>query len=115
VRLTETPGTSVTVAAAEIAELATDFAVTVTVCCVEILDGAVYRPDEEILPTAGLRDHVTEVFDEPETVAVYCWVCPWVRLTVDGLMLTETGFSVTVAVAVLAEFALDVAVTVTVC
>jgi hypothetical protein len=55
-----------------------------------ITDGAVYNPDEEILPTPGLRDHVTAVFDVPETVAVNCCVRPWPMLVEDGLTVTVT-------------------------
>jgi hypothetical protein len=49
---------------------ATLLAVTVTVCDVRILDGAVYRPAEEIVPTEGMIDQVTAVLLFPETVAV---------------------------------------------
>ena len=75
-----------------------------------------YSPDEEMLPTAGLRDHVTDVFDVPETVAVNCWVAPWFGLAEDGLTPTEMpDVRVRVAAADLAGFAIEVAVTVTVC
>jgi len=55
-----------------LAGFATDVAVSVTFCCAEITDGAVYMPDEETLPSAGLIDHVTAVLEVPETVAVTC-------------------------------------------
>jgi len=44
-------------------------AVTVTVCELPSVAGAEYRPLLEIVPTAGLTDHVTLVFNEPVTVA----------------------------------------------
>jgi hypothetical protein len=51
---------------AETAELAALVAVTVTVCWLMIEDGAVAV---EMLPTVGLIDQLTAVFDIPETVA----------------------------------------------
>ena len=48
------------------------WAITVTVCDVRILDGAVYRPAEETVPTDGLIDQVTAVLLVPKTVAVNC-------------------------------------------
>ena len=50
-------GTSVTVACADFDESATLVAVTVTLCCAEMLDGAVYRPLVKV--PAPLSDHVT--------------------------------------------------------
>jgi hypothetical protein len=47
-------------------------AITVTVCDVRILDGAVYRPAEEIVPTDGLIDQVTAVLLVPKTAAANC-------------------------------------------
>ena len=41
--------------------LATLVAVTPTVCCEETDEGAVYKPVLEIVPIAGLSDHITEV------------------------------------------------------
>jgi hypothetical protein len=56
------------------------------------------------------------VFDVPETVAVNCWVAPWFGLAEDGLTPTEMpDVRVRVAAADLAGFAIEVAVTVTVC
>jgi hypothetical protein len=49
-------------------------AVTVTVCCELMEDGAVNNPLVEMLPTAGLTDHVTAVFVVPVRDAVNCWV-----------------------------------------
>ena len=51
---------------------ATLVAVTMTVCRLPSAAGAVYRPPLEIVPTAGLTDHVTAVFVIPVTVAVNC-------------------------------------------
>jgi hypothetical protein len=48
---------------------ATLTAFTVTVCATLTLDGAVYSPAVEIVPTNGLIDHVTPVFAVPLTVA----------------------------------------------
>jgi len=47
-------------------------AVTVTVCGLVSVAGAEYRPALEIVPTAGLTDHVTAIFVVPVTAAVYC-------------------------------------------
>jgi len=45
-------------------------AVTVTVCGEVILGGGVYKPVEEIVPSAGLIDQVTAALLVPRTVAV---------------------------------------------
>jgi hypothetical protein len=66
-----------------------------------------------MLPTAGLSNHVTAVFDVLETVAVNAWVCEGVRVTLPGVNATLTGgASDTLALADLVEFATLVAVTV---
>ena len=45
-----------------------------------------------MLPTTGLRDHVTAVFDAPVTVAENCWLCPPNSVMgVDGLTVTVSG------------------------
>jgi hypothetical protein len=91
----------VIVALAVVAEFATLAAVTVTVCAVATLDGAVYRPVEEIVPTDGLIDQVTPVLLAPETVAVSCCVLDGVKPTAEGLTDTVTVWgSVITAVAV---------------
>ena len=64
---------------------ATLWAVTVTVCDVGMLEGAVYRPAEEIVPTDGLIDQVTAVLLVPKVVAVNCCVAEGAKLAVDGL------------------------------
>ena len=60
------------VALADLVGSATLWAIAVTVCDVRMLDGAVYRPAEEIVPTEGLSDQVTAVLLVPKTVAVNC-------------------------------------------
>jgi hypothetical protein len=84
--------------------------VAVTVCW-PVVDGAVYKPDAEIVPTVLLppviasTDQVTAVFDVPVTVAWNC--CAWPVLIVAdfGLRATEMlgggggGVAVTVTVA----------------
>jgi hypothetical protein len=74
--LTLIGGVNVTVAEAVAAVFAWLVAVTVMVCCVPMLAGAVYRPEELIVPAPdeGLIDHVTAVLLVFETVAVNCWV-----------------------------------------
>jgi hypothetical protein len=66
--VTKGRGERVTTAFADV--LAALVAVTITVCALLIVAGAVYTPDVEMLPTAGLSDQVTPVLDPPETVAV---------------------------------------------
>ena len=67
------------------------------------------------MPTAGLSDQVTAVFEVPATLAVNIWVCEGVSVTLPGVNATLTGgASVTLALADLVESATLVAVTVTV-
>ena len=68
--VTCTGGTTVTLAVAFLLVSATLVAVTVTVCGLVSVAGAEYRPPLEIVPTAGLTDHVTAVFVVPVTAAV---------------------------------------------
>ena len=69
-----------------------------------------------MLPTAGLSDQVTAVFELFATAAVNIWVCDGVRVTLPGVNATLTGgASDTLALADLVESATLVAVTVTVC
>jgi hypothetical protein len=70
--VTCTGGTTVTLAVAFLLVSATLAAVTVTVCGLPSVAGAEYRPPLEIVPTAGLTDHVTAVFVIPVTAAVNC-------------------------------------------
>jgi hypothetical protein len=95
---------------------ATLVARTVTVCAEAIDAGAVYRPLVLMVPTDGLRVHVTPVLLVPVTVAVNCCAWPWVRVAAPGDTETATpGCSVTVAVAYFVVSAVLVARTVTVC
>ena len=48
-------------------------------------------PTEELPPEMLLTRHVTEVFEEPVTVAANCCVWPRKRLAVVGWTATETG------------------------
>jgi hypothetical protein len=70
------------------------------------------------VPTAGLTDQVTVVFDVPVTVAVNCWLCDELKDALAGLTLTltaEGGLSEMKDWALSARFAVLVAVTVIVC
>ena len=99
---------------ADLVGSATLWAVTVTICDVRILDGAVYRPAEEIVPTDGLIDQVSAVLLAPKSVAANCCVPEGGKLTVNGLMDTVTAWrSVITAVAIFEESAMLVAVIVT--
>ncbi len=67
----ETTGVKAISAVAVLVESARLEAVTVTVCGLLILVGAVYKPFE-IDPTRGLIDQEDPVLLDPVTVAVYC-------------------------------------------
>ena len=67
---TET-GFSVTAAVADFVESATDVDVTLAVETLATLDGAVYRPLADNVPSP-VNDQVTAVFVVPVTVAVNC-------------------------------------------
>ena len=70
----------------------------------------------ETVPTAGFKDQVTAVFDDPVTVAVNCCVWDAVRDAVNGVRETVTGGArAMLALADLVESAALVALTVTVC
>jgi hypothetical protein len=102
------------VALADFVGSATLSAVTITVCDVGILDGAVYIPADEIIPRDGLIDQVRAELLAPRTVAVNDCVPAGPRLTVDGLSETVTACSsVITAVAVFDGSAMLVAVMVT--
>ena len=99
---------------ADLVGSATLCAVTVTVCAVRILDGAVYRPAEEIAPTDGSINQVTAVLLVPKTAVLNCCVPEGAKVTVDGLRDTVTARrSAITAVAVFEGFAMLVAVIVT--
>ena len=76
------------VAVADLVVSATLVAATVTVCCELMLDGAVYSPADEIVPTLGLIDQVTAVLLVPVIVAVNC--CVWFADRVAVVGLTDT-------------------------
>ena len=90
---------------------ATLCAVTVTFCAISTLGGVAYKPVESIVPTAGLRNHVTAVFDVPVTFAVNCWVWPAFKFTIAGdNEITTAEARVIIALADLVESAILVAV-----
>ena len=68
--VTCTEGTTLTLALACLLASATLVAVTVAVCGPLSAAGAVYKPPLEIVPTAGLSDHVTAALLVPVTAAV---------------------------------------------
>jgi hypothetical protein len=91
-------------------------AVMVTVCCAEIVAGAVYRSDALSVPVpAGLIVQVTAVLLLFATRAVNCCFWPPLNVATVGVKLIETGASVSVAVADLVGSAWLVAVIITVC
>jgi hypothetical protein len=113
--VTATGGTRVTVALEDLVASAALVAVIVTVWVALMLDGAVYRPLVDSVPTDGLMLQVTAVFVLPVTPAVNCWVWEPDRLIEAGLAVTATGGRrVTVALADLVASAALVAVIVTV-
>jgi hypothetical protein len=81
-----------TVTGAFTAVFATLVAVIVTASGVVTVVGAVYNPDELIVPApvAGLIDQVTLVFVLPTTVAVNCCVPPAFTLAEAGVTVTDT-------------------------
>ncbi len=60
----------------EVFGLATLRAVIVMYCVEGMAAGAVNSPEGETEPSAGDTDHTTAVFEDPVTVALYCWVWP---------------------------------------
>ena len=76
---------------------ASDTAVTVAVKVDDTVDGAVYIPVPEIVPTVELPPvtpltcHVTAMLDVLVTVALNAWVSPTFKDTVDGVTATATG------------------------
>jgi hypothetical protein len=103
----------VTAAVAILVGSATLDAVIVTVCPLEMVAGAVYTPFT-MVPTAGLSDQVTAVLPVPVTEALNVAAAPAPSDAEAGPIVTATGVSDTVALAVLVESAALVAVTVTV-
>src|SRR6266852_628175 len=87
------PGTvTVTVPEADLVGSATLVAVTVSV---PAEFGAVYSPLELMVPPLAIQ--VTTVFELPVTVAVNCCVALICRLVDDGLTVTATDVTVSVA------------------
>lgn len=88
------PATRLTVAIPKVVPFE-PVAVIVTACETEIVVGAVYRPDADILPDAGsvglLTDQVMFSLVSPITCAVNRCVCLEVRLIFGGLTLTCGG------------------------
>ena len=114
--LTATGGFSVTVAVVDFVGSATLVAVTVTACTAVVFAGAVYRPVAEMVPSAGLTDHVTFVLLFHATFAMNCCVAEGRRVAVDGDMMTLVGgFRRTVPLVDLVGSATLVAVNVIAC
>lgn len=98
-----------------------EVATMVAVAGVGTVAGAVYKPDDVMVPQAPERhpvpvtDHVTAVFVVPVTRAVNCWVVLTANVTEDGVTETATVDPpmVTVAVPVCVGSKIDVAATVT--
>ena len=90
---------SVTVALAFCVASAALVAVTVTLCCVVMLLGAVYNPVWSSVPTCGLIVQFTAVFPVPVTVAWNFCVCPAPKLAVVGLICTPTPVFATIWIA----------------
>ncbi len=65
-------GVKPTIATAVFVGSARLLAVTVTLCALVMLAGAVYNPPLEIEPTCGLIDQDAPVLLDPVTVAVNC-------------------------------------------
>jgi hypothetical protein len=67
-----TNGLSVTTAVTDFVESAAEIAVT-EISWVELIRaGAVYKPELEMVPTAGSSDQLRAVLDVPFTLAVNC-------------------------------------------
>jgi hypothetical protein len=107
-------GVRVIVADAVIEEFTTLAAVTVTVCGLLIVAGAVYVPFR-IVPNAGFSDQVTAGLLAPVTEALKAVAAPAVSDTTAGPTVTPTACSVTVALAVFVRSAKLVAVTMMFC
>jgi len=110
----------VTIAVDERLGAATEVAVIVTFESGTV-DGATYRPDEEMEPHADpahpvpAMDHRTDMFVVPVTVAVNCFCPPTVNCVLEGETRTETAVAASMTTVADADFvgaATDVAVTV---
>ena len=76
-------------ALADLLGSATLVAVMVTACDVVTWEGAVYNPFNK-LPSEGVMDQFTDVFELPVTVAVNCLLWDAVRDADNGLILMLT-------------------------
>lgn len=91
-------GFIVTVAELLFVGSATLVAMTLIACCVWTV-GELYNPLDEIVPRTGLNDQVTAVFALFETVAINCWCCPPVKVTVPGVNFIEVTTAVSTKLA----------------
>jgi hypothetical protein len=89
--VTVTGGARATVPFADWVGSTTLWAVTVTVCAVRTLAGAVYRPVESIVPSVGVIDQLTDTLLLPETCAANCWEPEGLSVTDVGLIATATA------------------------
>jgi hypothetical protein len=97
--LTATEGSSVIIVDEDAVVSAWLVATTVTVCAVVMVDGAVYRPHELIVPApAGIIDHVTVLLAALVTVAVNCAAWLPFNTVVAGVTLTAGDGSSVIAV-----------------
>jgi hypothetical protein len=106
-------GCNDTVVVAVTRESAALFAVIVTVCWLAMIDGAWYTPFV-IVPTWGLKDHVTAVFEVPVTVGLIVALWPPISVADVGPTVNPIICNDTDALASLVESATLVAVIVTV-
>lgn len=94
---TATKAATVTVAEADLVESAADVALMVTVAGDGTVDGAVYTPAVEIIPTVELPPftpltlHVTAVFEVFVTAAMNVCMAPAFTVAVAGVTVTATG------------------------
>ena len=79
-RTPRSAGSSATMAVADRVGSATLVAVTETACGVVIVAGAMYKPELEMLPTAGSTDQTTSLLLVPVMVTVNCRLWPPYRL-----------------------------------
>jgi hypothetical protein len=97
VTVTAMGAATVTVAMADLVVSAEDMALMVTAAGEGTVEGAVYTPAEEIIPTVELPPftpltlHVTVVFEVFVTAAVKVCMAPVCRVAVTGVTVTATG------------------------
>ena len=87
--LTPTGGISVIAAVRAAEDAPSVLAVTVTLCCVSMLAGAVYSPVELSVPglPAGIDHTVSSALHIPVARTVNCWACEPYNVTDDGFMI----------------------------